>query len=231
MITLYTFGPYFGLPDGSPFVTKAMILLKMAGLAYGEDRSGYFRAPKGKLPYIDDAGEKIADSTFIRLHVEKKYGFDFDAGLTDQQKAIAWSVEKMCEDHIYWLILGDRWLNDANFAKGPATFFDGAPSVLRPLIRAAVRRKVRRDAYGQGLARNGEGERAELARRAANSLGVLLSDKPFLFGEKPSGADATVGAFVLGALCPTFDSALRAEAEKRPNLVAYGRRITETWFS
>ena len=30
MITLYTFGPYFGLPDGSPFVTKAMFLLKIA---------------------------------------------------------------------------------------------------------------------------------------------------------------------------------------------------------
>ena len=29
MITLYTFGPQFGLPDPSPFVTKAEILLKM----------------------------------------------------------------------------------------------------------------------------------------------------------------------------------------------------------
>ena len=32
MITLYTFGPYFGLPDASPFVIKAMLLLKFAGL-------------------------------------------------------------------------------------------------------------------------------------------------------------------------------------------------------
>jgi hypothetical protein len=32
MITLYTFGPYFGLPDPSPFVLKAEILLKMAEL-------------------------------------------------------------------------------------------------------------------------------------------------------------------------------------------------------
>jgi hypothetical protein len=51
MITLYTFGPYFGLPDGSPFVTKAMLLLKFAGLEYSEDRGGYRKAPKGKLPY------------------------------------------------------------------------------------------------------------------------------------------------------------------------------------
>jgi glutathione S-transferase len=87
MITLYTFGPYFGLPDGSPFVTKAMLLLKLAGLPYKEDRKGYSKAPKGKLPYIEDGGTRIADSTFIRLHIEKKYGSDFDAGLSSEQRA------------------------------------------------------------------------------------------------------------------------------------------------
>jgi len=52
MITLYTFGPYFGLPDGSPFVINAMLLLKFAGLEYSENRGGYGKAPKGKLPYM-----------------------------------------------------------------------------------------------------------------------------------------------------------------------------------
>jgi glutathione S-transferase len=89
MITLFTFGPYFGLPDGSPFVIKAMLLLKFAGLAYIEDRGGYGKAPKGKLPYINDGGVIVADSTFIRFHIEKKYGFDFDAGLDAAQKATA----------------------------------------------------------------------------------------------------------------------------------------------
>ena len=46
MITLYTFGPYFGLPDASPFVIKAMLLLKFAGLDYHEDRGGFRKAPK-----------------------------------------------------------------------------------------------------------------------------------------------------------------------------------------
>ncbi len=34
MITLYTFGPAFGLPDPSPFCLKAMALLKMSGLEH-----------------------------------------------------------------------------------------------------------------------------------------------------------------------------------------------------
>ena len=90
MITLFTFGPYFGLPDASPFVITAMLLLKFAGLDYREDRGGFRKAPKGKLPYINDDGIVVPDSTFIRFHVEKKYGFDFDAGLTLEQRAGAW---------------------------------------------------------------------------------------------------------------------------------------------
>jgi hypothetical protein len=54
MMTRYIFGPYFGLPDGSPFVMKGMMLLKLAGLPYKEDRGGYQMAPKGKLPFIAD---------------------------------------------------------------------------------------------------------------------------------------------------------------------------------
>jgi glutathione S-transferase len=103
MITLYTFGPYFGLPDGSPFVIKVMLLLKFAGLEHREDRGGYGKAPKGKLPYINDDGLIVADSTFVRFHIEKKYGFDFDAGLAPEQRAVAWAAEKMCEEHLILL--------------------------------------------------------------------------------------------------------------------------------
>lgn len=40
----------------SPFVTKAEVLLKMAGLSYRTDITGLRKAPKGKLPYIEDDG-------------------------------------------------------------------------------------------------------------------------------------------------------------------------------
>jgi glutathione S-transferase len=230
MITLYTFGPYFGLPDGSPFVTKALLLLTFAGLPFDENRNGFAKAPKGKLPYIDDGGERIADTTFIRFHIEKKYGFDFDAGLSAEQRATGWALEKMCEDHLYWLAVGDRWLDDANFQKGPAHFFDGVPAPIRPLIKAMIRRKVRRDAYAQGLSRHSKAERAQLAQRGMAAASVLLADKPFLFGDSPRGADATLGAFVMGLLCPLFESACRTEAESHHNLVAYRDRIASNYF-
>jgi len=230
MITLYTFGPYFGLPDGSPFVTKALLLLKMSGLAFAEDRNGFSRAPKGKLPFIEDDGEKIADSCLIRFHIEKKYRFDFDEGLSREQKATSWAIEKMCEEHLYWLLITDRWLDDGNYKKGPAHFFDGLPAAIRPMIRAIVRRKIRRDAFGQGLSRHSEAERARLAKTDIDTLATLLNDKPFMFGGTPHGLDATVGAFVMGILCPVFNSAGRSTAEGHPNLVAYRDRIVSRYF-
>src|SRR5215467_6271945 len=114
MITLYTFGPGFGLPDPSPFVTKTEVLLKLAGLPYQTDTKGFSKAPKGKLPYIDDDGERIADSTFIRWHLERKYRFDFDRGLGPEARAVAWAFEKMVEDNLYWALLYSRWMIDAN---------------------------------------------------------------------------------------------------------------------
>ena len=69
---------------------------------------------------ITDDGETIADSTFIRWHLEKKYGIDFDRGLGTEQRATAWAFEKMLEDHAYWTVLHARWVKAflANWPEG-----------------------------------------------------------------------------------------------------------------
>jgi hypothetical protein len=110
------------------------MLFKMAGLPYAIDTSGFNKAPKGKLPYIVDNGEIIADSTFIRWHIERKYNIDFDHGLSAEQRAIAWAFEKMLEEHLYWAFVHARWMDDANFDKGPRTFFNKCRASLAPWI-------------------------------------------------------------------------------------------------
>jgi glutathione S-transferase len=230
MITLYTFGPAFGLPDPSPFVTKAEVLLKMSGLSYRTDSGGFARAPKGKLPYIDDDGSVVADSTFIRMHLEKRYGIDFDNGLTAAERGIAWAFEKMCEDHLYWAAIYERWMDDANFDKGPRRFFDRVPAPLRPLIIFKVRRDVRRNLWGHGLGRHSPAEVTELANRAVAAIADFLGDKPYLMGETPCGADATIFAWTAGLLCKRFEGPIRTAAEGRTNLVAYRDRGMQRFF-
>jgi glutathione S-transferase len=231
MITLYTFGRYFGLPDASPFVIKAMLLLKFAGLPYAENRKGFARAPKGKLPYIDDDGTILADSTFIRLHIEKKYGFDFDPGLGPEQKAYAWAVEKMCEEHLYWALVAERWCIEENFAKGPAQFFKAVPVPLRPLVQFMVHRKVRKRLDLQGFGRHSRSEQAILAKADIDAIATLLGDKAFLMGERPCGADAAVFGVVACFLDPELSTEIRTAAEKHQNLIAYRDRILRDYFN
>lgn len=230
MITLYTFGAAFDLPDPSPFVLKAMLLLKMAGLDYQESRKGFRQAPKGKLPYIDDEGAVIADSTFIRCHIEKKYGFDFDAHLNAEQKAASWAFEKMCEDHLYWALVDMRWLDNNNFKKGPAHFFDAVPLPMRALVKKMVQRKVRKNLWAHGLGRHSQQEIVELAARDLSAIATWLGGKPYLFGDQPCAADASVFGMVASVLSPVFDSPIRAAAENHANLRAYRDRMMEQYF-
>jgi len=230
VITLYGSGRIFGLPDASPFVTKAEVLLRMAGLAYGFDGKNFRKAPKGKIPFIDDDGEKVADSTFIRWHIEKKYSVDFDAGYTAAERAAAWAFEKMAEDQLYWAIVDLRWGVQANFDKGPRVFFKPVPALLRPLVVGMVRRKVFQSLNGQGFGRHARPEIERLAIAALKAVSDFLGDKPFLLGERPCGADAAIYANVGGVLCPIFDSPLRTAAEAMPNLVAYRDRMTARYY-
>jgi glutathione S-transferase len=230
VITLYTFGSGFGLPDPSPFVMKAETLLKIAGLPYRVDSKGFSKAPKGKLPYIEDDGERIADSTFIRWHLEKKYRIDFDRGLSEEERAIAWVFEKTAEDNLYWALLDLRWTDDANFDKGPRNFFRTVPAPIRPLIVAMVRGKVRKALHAHGMGRHKPAEIVALATRSIDAVAAYLGQKPFFMGAEPIGIDASMFSFVAGALCPAFESPIRAAAERHDNLKRYVGRMAGRFY-
>jgi len=230
MITLHTFGPMFGLPDPSPFVTKADILLKMSGVPYQAVVGNLNKAPKGKMPYIEDKGIKIGDSTLIRLHLEKHYGVDFDKHLSHAEKGIAWSVEKMLEDSLYWALVSERWMDDTNFNKGPANFFKSIPALIRPVIVSMVRRGVRKNLWAHGLGRHTRDELVALAHRDIDSLAAVLGDKPYLMAANKCGADATAFAFVIGMLCPLFDTPIRTHTEQHKNLVAYCESMRKEFY-
>ena len=225
MITLYGFGAGFGLPEISPFVTKTEVQLKIAGLAYHKQRAMPPASPKGQLPYIDDEGQSIADSTFIRAHIEQKYGFDFDRGLGQRERAQAWAFERMIEHHLYWALVGARWVDAENIAKGPAHFFDGAPEDRREKLREDAQFRVAENYLLSGLGRHAPDDDVELAVRSLYALSLQIADKPYLMGEVPCGADATAFGALAGILTPFFESKLRARAEQFGNLVGYVDRM------
>jgi glutathione S-transferase len=84
--------------------------------------------------------------------------------------------------------------------------------------------------YAQGTSRYTEEEATRLGLRDLETLATLLGDKPYFFGDKPCGADATLFAFISAGLAPIWESPLRAAAEQKPNLVAYRDRIVRAYF-
>jgi len=231
MLEIHVFGEAFGQIDPSPFCLKAIILLEMSGLPYRRIRSDLRKAPKRKLPVLRDGETLIPDSTFIRLHLEARYGIDFDKGLSAEQRGVGWAVEKMLEDHVYWLVVRERWLDPINFNRGPRGFFDAVPGPLRPLVIGMVKRQIRRDLRGHGMGRHDDAERLALAHRALGALAGILGDKPYIAGDAPSGADATAGAFLIAGSCDVFESPLREALLRHDNLVAYAERIRERYLS
>ena len=230
MITLSGGGPKFGLPELSPFVTKTEAQLKMLGLPYVKEIARPNQSPKGQIPFIDDDGTRVADSHFIREHLEEKLGKDLDAHLDDRQRAEAWAIERMVDDHLAQGLRYMRWLVPENFAKGPAHFVDGAPEEVRPKLREDLQSRMRDTLRAVGVARHSLDEVTALGERSLSALSVLLGDKPYLFGEKAAGVDATAFAVLSGILTPFFESPLREKALSHANLVAYTARMMKELF-
>lgn len=230
MRRLYTFGPNFGLPDPSPFCMKAMVLLKMAGLDCETGQCDPRKAPKKKGPVLVDDGEVVPDTSFIRWHIENTYGHDFDAGLSEAERGVAWALAKLCEDNIYWSIVSERWMVEENFLAGPVVFFRPVPNPMRPIVIAMVRRQVKRDLWGQGFGRHTRDEIVRLGNQGLDAISQVLDDKPYMMGDECTAVDATVFGTVSSALSETFDTPLLTHGKNKANLVAYRDRCMERWF-
>jgi len=84
---------------------------------------------------------------------------------------------------------------------------------------------------GQGIGRHGADEIAALAIRDLDALAVLLGDQPYLMGNAPCGADASLFGCIAALLTPELDSPVIAAAQGRANLVGYRDRIMQRYFA
>lgn len=230
MITLVQFAPALGMRNPSPFCLKVEALLRMSALPWTPETGDPRGAPKGRLPFVRDGGESVADSAFIREHLQSAHGIDFDAGLTTAERATARAFTLMCEDHLYWALVTSRWRDETNWPRLREAFFADVPSLIRPFVGFMVRRSVLRKLDGQGFGAHSPAEVYALGGRALDALADQIADRPYLMGSTRCGADATVYATLHSILASPLDSPLKAHALTRPQLVAYERRLDRELF-
>lgn len=231
MITLYGTGPAFGLPHASPFAIKVEMLLKMSGLPHQTARADIRKAPRGKIPWIDDAGEVVSDSRLIKHHLVTRHGADFTGGYDARDLATGLAVERMLENFVYWFNVENRWLEPANFNRGPVRFFKGVPALIRPFIIRSVLKATRRDVQTQGQHRLSPEEKLLLVGQAVKAVADVLGDRRYLLGDGVSGADATAYAFLVTLESSYFDTPYGAAMRQdHPGLMAYLGRMGAEFF-
>nr|WP_070961535.1 glutathione S-transferase family protein [Hyphomonas sp. Mor2] len=231
MITLTLFPEAFGEPTASPFCMKAWCMLHASGLPYDLNvTSDPRKSPKGKFPVIELDGVAIADSEQIRMHVEAISGSEFDAGLSDAERAVSQAVIRMVEEHVYFAILMDRWGEDDNWAHVRRVFFSAFPWLLRGLISHTARKQALQALQGQGMGRHTPDERFERVKRDLIAIRDLLGDKPFLFGDQPTAADYSVVPMLRAAIVtPVTKPAGQFIIDDTP-LMAYVTRGTDRLY-
>ena len=231
MITLYQFPPAFGLPNASPFCMKLELYLRMAGLPC---RNRYtlelHKAPKGKLPWIDDDGTEVADSGLIIEYLQQKYGDPLDGELTPRQRASALAIRRLLEEHLYWTVLHARWITEAGWAMTRPAFFGAMPWPLRAIVPLVARRGIRAELHGHGMGRHGVAQIEALGVADVDALAALLGDQAYFLGAKATSIDAVAAAFLANILMVPLETPIKAAAAGHANLVAYCQRMAAQYF-
>jgi len=232
MIELFKFGPGFGLRETGPFVLKVMTYMKLADIPFKETIQGDPRkAPKKKIPYINDDGVEIGDSTFIIKHLKSKFGDPLAEGWSEEQLATGHALKVMLEERTYWAsMIYPRWVKKDHHKIIADTFFTEIPSFLRMPIFGRIAKGVTKAAVGHGIARHTDDEVYALGIEDVKAVENLLGSKKFVLGDKPAEVDATVYPFLYGSSAEIFPTPIQAYIQNSKTLSAYLERMEKTVF-
>jgi glutathione S-transferase len=231
-VKVFGLPPIWGSPSPSPFSIKVMTWLRMAGIEYERPpMKGPPKSATGKVPWVELAdGEVLSDSSLIIERLSADRGIDLDAVLDAHTRAVGVAIQRMIEEHLYFVGAWERWLTDDGFAHSSRDYFRHLPGPIRFLLPRMLRRKMRANVHGQGVGRHSPKTITAMAKVDIDALAVILGDNEFVLGP-PSTLDASTFGLVWAMRSNPYQSDLRKCIEAHPNLVAYAERMRERYWS
>ena len=226
MIKLYQYPPSWGM-NVSPFTLKLETWLKLSKLDYqiiAKRSPG--SAPKGKLPYIEDTdGTRIGDSSLIIEHLKRTRQIDPDHELTERQRAEAICLQRLFENHFYFIQSYSRWIDPVGWDIVRPVFFRFLPPGLRGLVAASVRRGVKRALHEEGLGRHSQTELYAMGREDLRAIAVHLGNRPYFFGDGPTTIDTIAYGFLANLYFVPVETELKRIGLEFDNLRLYCERL------
>lgn len=226
MIKLHQYPSSWGM-NVSPFTLKLETWLKLSHIDYQVVSShNPAKAPKGKLPFIEDEdGTRIGDSTLIIDYLKRTRQIDPDHELTERQRAEAIVLQRLFEDHFYFIQVYSRWIDPVGWEIVQPAFFGFLPPGLRGIASSFIRRQVRRSLHEQGLGRHTQDELYALGRTDLRAISVLLGSRPYFYGDGPTTIDAIAYGFLANIYSVPVETELKAIAQEYDNLRLYTERL------
>lgn len=231
MLKLFQFPSLWQLPNASPFCMKLETYLRMANIPYEvkitvDARKG----PKGKIPFILIDDQKMGDTSFIIAYLKNKFGDNLDANLTAEQKALALAFQRLLEEHLYWIMVYSRWLDDRFWPETKEIFFSRLSNFKKMLISYLVRKKLGKQVFAIGITRHEQDEIYQMGCDDVTAVANTLGEKAYFLGEQASSIDATVYAFLANIVYCPLETPLRKHALQYSNLLAYCQRMKERFY-
>jgi glutathione S-transferase len=224
VLTLYSYPELFGVADNNPYGLKVFAFLKLVELPFRHEHIFDAKAaPRGQLPYLDDDGQHVGDSDAIIAHLTAKYGLKLDSALTPQQRNTDLMIRRTLDD-LYWVMSYSRWKDPQFWPLFRDALLETHRSLTASGLEAAQKYNFERYHY-QGIGRY---EPAQVYARGFADLGALanlVGESGFLFGPRPSSADAGLYGFIANIYFYRIDTPLREFVAAHPNLVRHCQAI------
>ena len=202
--------------------------MKQLGLDYDIDvQPDPRKAPKGKVPYLIADDRTIADSELIVEYLNDiTQGRVFD-GLSAKDRAVGLALTRLVDDHLYWIFVASRWLDDEWFPNIVEGFFHIAPRPIRGFIARQARKEITQTYHLQGLGRHTQAEQEGFARRDLQALQDAVHGDGFLFADEPCVYDFALASFMAGVFDQQPATWMTHVANEYGGLKEYTERVQQ----
>ncbi|UWR00034.1 glutathione S-transferase family protein [Rhodobacteraceae bacterium S2214] len=227
MYDLITYQAGFGNVSYSPFCVKAVWMLNHAGVDWQrEDCLDPRKFAHGKLPVLRAHGNLIHDSDDIRLFLERE-GADFWGETPMRDQAMGRALIRMAEDHLYFHVVMDRWMNDDVWPHIKAAYFTGIPRLIRRPVTNGLRKALRKGLHAQGILRLSDDERLRRLDQDLDAIRTLLGQHAFILSDTPTLPDFSVAAVLSNIAASPVATPTSLRVAGDPVLMGYIARMKE----
>ncbi|WIJ23423.1 glutathione S-transferase family protein [Devosia sp. RR2S18] len=231
-LRVFTFSPDWGLPTNGPFALKLLAWLSLAKIPYEQViENNSSKGPKGKSPWVELDGERIADSELIIQLLARKHEIDLDADLSPEQLAIGHAFRRTFEEHFHQVLEWELLLTREGAAYMRGLLSREMPGPVSQLLFTVLKRHFQKQLFARGIARHSPEDIERKGKDDLDALAAYLQGRKFLGGEQPSTADAAVFGLLAPLLYWTMSTPVGDYAKSLPVLRQYCDRMKGLCFA